>query len=118
DEKEDETRRRTHPQPGRGSDKHDNCETQLIAADRCETGKNQEAPVLHVSLAPAQITPDEFNQGRRVLFPSEVLFRQDADLVSGSAHQGCLDLVVAEDMAILRSIGRQNWQDAVLDSVA
>src|ERR1043165_8974881 len=46
---------------------------------------------------------DEFNQCRRVLLPTQILFRQDPDFVSGGAHQGRLDLVVAEDMAILRS---------------
>src|SRR4249920_4069090 len=76
---------------------------------------NQEAPVLHVALAPAQIAADEFNQGRRVLLPTEILFRQDADLVSGGAHQGRLDLVMTEDVTILRSVRRHNWQGAVLD---
>src|SRR4029079_5911244 len=76
---------------------------------------NQETPVLHVALAPAQIAADEFDQGRRVLLPSEILFRQYADFVSGGAHQGRLDLVVAEDVTILRSVRRQNRQGAVLD---
>ncbi len=48
---------------------------------------------------PAQVAPDVFDQGRRVLLPAEILVRQDADVEAGAPHQGGLDLVVAENLA-------------------
>ena len=55
--------------------------------------------VLQRALAPALVAADEFDQGRRVLLPAEILLRQHAHVVAGAPHQRGLDLVVAQHVA-------------------
>ena len=94
------------PDPGRRADEHQDRQHQLIAAHRLEARKREKTPILHVALAPAQIAADEFEQGRRIFLPAQILLRQHAHVVAGGAHQHRLDLVVAEDMAIFRAVAR------------
>ena len=88
---------------------------ELIAAHRLKAGEHEKAPVLHVALAPAQIAADEFDQGRRVFLPAQVLFRQHAHVVAGGAHQRGLDLIVAEDVAAGHSVFGQDRKLAMRD---
>ena len=80
-----------------------------------EAGQPQEMEILHVALAPAQIAPDEFDQGRRVLLPAAVFLGQHAHLVARAPHQHRFELVVAQHVAAERRPVRQHRQLAMLD---
>ncbi len=97
--------------PRRRAEEHQDREGELIAADRTDAGQQQEPPVLHVALAPAQIAPDEFEQGRGILLEALILERQHPHLVAGAPHQHRLDLVVAEDLRA--ALFRQRLQIAM-----
>ena len=79
----------------------------MITAHGQKAGQTDEMPVLHVAVAPTQITADEFEQRRRVLLPALVFDREDAHVVAGTPHQRCLDLVVTENMAAEHAARRQ-----------
>src|SRR5512147_494857 len=75
----------------------------------------QQAGVLHVAVAPAQIALDEVEQGGRIGLETAVLDRQYANLPAGAAHQHCLDLVMTEYMAAERRAARHGRQAAMRD---
>ena len=62
-------------------------------------GTGEEAEILHIALAPAQIALDEVRQAGRVLLPALELIGDDAHLVARRAHQRGLHLVMAQHMA-------------------
>jgi hypothetical protein len=78
-------------------------------------GQREEVEILHVALAPAQIAPDEFEQGRRILFPAAVFVGQHAHFVTRAPHQHGFELVVAQHVAAERRPARQHGQTAMLD---
>ena len=101
------------PDPGRRAEEHQDREHELIAADGLEAGQQQEMPILHVALAPAQVAADELDQRRRVLLEARAFLRQHAHLVAGAPHQHRLDLVVAEHMAVDQRTAGEHRQFAM-----
>ncbi len=84
-------------------------------AQPMRAGEVQQAGVLHVAVAPAQIALDEVEQGGRIGLETAVLDRQYANLPAGAAHQHCLDLIVAEHLAAERRAARHGRQAAMRD---
>ena len=105
-------RERDHDGEGRHAEEHQDRPDELEAAHESQARNVEQLQILQIALAPAQIAPREFENGRRVFLPASVFLRQHADLVAGAAHQGRLDLVVRHHRPAERRPAGQHGQVA------
>ena len=59
-------------------------------------GTGEQAQILHIALAPAQIALDEIRQAGRIFLPAFELIGDDAHLIARRAHQRGFHLVMAQ----------------------